>query len=105
MLVRRRVEDRFHTLLLQYLRQPVGIADAAQRGHQLQFRVPFPEFVLDPEEVAFRLIECHQARRLEARHLTAQLRANRTRGAGDQDGTAGDARFHMSFVQAHLLPA
>ena len=36
-------------------------------------RVLFPEFVLDPKEVAFRLIECNQAGRSEAGHLAAQF--------------------------------
>ena len=70
-LVRGGVEDGFHRLPLHHLGQPVGLADIAERGHQLQPGILFAEFALDPEQIAFRLIERDQARRLEAGHLAA----------------------------------
>ncbi len=85
MLVRGRVVNRFHSVPAQHFSQTVRIADIAQCRDQLEVRILFPKLVLDPKEIAFRLIECNQTSRAEAGHLTAQLRTNGTRGASDQD--------------------
>ena len=105
MLVGRRVEDRFHAVPQHDLGEPVGLADIAERGHQLQFRVFLAQLVFDAEEVALGLVESDQAGRLEARHLAAELRADGARGAGDQHRTAGDRGLHLGLVQAYLLAA
>ena len=65
----------------------------------------FAEFVLDAEQLALRLVEGHEARRIVPRQLAAELRPDGARGAGDQDGSSVNAGAHRRFVQFDRLTA
>src|SRR5215831_858703 len=105
MFVRGRMEDTVYVVPVKHFRQTKTVADIAQGRHQFQLRIFFAKLVFDAEELALRLVECHQTGRLIARNLTAQLRADGARGARDENGSSGDARADWRVVQPDGLAA
>ena len=81
----------------------------AQQGHELdaiaEARIERTQFALDLVERQLRHLEQHQAARRQLHDLAAQLRADRTAGAGHQDRFAAHAGAQQRRVGRHRVAA
>ena len=87
------------------LAQVAQVLDVADQPHQRQLREAFAQVLLDAVQVELAQFVQHQPRRLEARHLAAQLAADAAAGAGDQHRLAAQRGADAGFVQLHRLAA
>ena len=101
----RRVIDDLRLIRLKYLKHFAAVADGADQRHQVQLRICFPQFQLDAVGVVFVNIKDNQLSRLMRRDLAAQLAANRTASACDQDGFIVDESEHLAHVRANRFAA
>ena len=78
-LVRGGMKDRVDGISTNDVIHSPGIPDVSDLSHEVQMRRLFPQFPIQPEELAFSLIDDHKYARLESRKLAAKLGAD---GAG-----------------------
>src|SRR5579859_6103369 len=95
MLVGGGVEDDGGLILAHQVGQAGGVLNTADFGVESEVGEGLADLALQMKNRRFRDIETDQRGRGETRHLAADFRADRTRGAGHQDGSApqlgGDA--------------
>ncbi len=80
------MEDHVRLILLHHTADTVGVPAGADEGHEVQLRVLHEEFLLDAVRVVLIDVEDDELLRLVACDLTAELRADRSTTAGDEDG-------------------
>ena len=81
-----RMEDHVRLILLHHTADTVGVPAGADEGHEVQLRVLHDELLLDAVRVVLIDVEDDELLRLVACDLTAELRADRSATAGDEDG-------------------
>ncbi len=89
----------------EHFPHPLLVLRVADRRDHLERRPAVAEFLLDRVERELGELEEHQARRVEARDLAAELGADRAAGAGDEDGPAADEGLEARFVERHRVAA
>ena len=86
MLMCGRMEDHVRLVLLHHAADAVRVPTGADEGHEVQLRVLHDELLLDAVCVVLIDVEDDELLRLVACDLTAELRADRSATAGDEDG-------------------
>ena len=81
-----RMEDHVRLVLLHHTADTVGVPAGADEGHEVQLRVLHEELLLDAVSIVLVNVEDDELLRLVACDLTAELRADRSATAGDEDG-------------------
>ena len=81
-----RMEDHVRLVLLHHTADTVGVPAGADEGHEVQLWVLHEELLLDAVRVVLIDVEDDELLRLVACDLTAELRADRSATAGDEDG-------------------
>lgn len=85
-LMRGRMEDHVRLILLHHTADTVRVSAGADEGHEVQLRVLHDELLLDAVRVVLIDVEDNELLRLVACDLTAELGADRSATAGDEDG-------------------
>ena len=85
-LVSRCMENHVRLILLHHAADTVRVPAGADEGHEVQLRVLHEELLLDAVRVILIDVEDDELLRLVACDLTAELRADRSATAGDEDG-------------------
>lgn len=81
-----RMEDHVRLILLHHTADTVGVPAGADEGHEVQLRVLHEELLLDAVRVVLIDVEDNKLLRLVAGDLTAELGADGSATAGDEDG-------------------
>lgn len=89
-LMRSCMEDHVRPVLLHHAADTVGVPAGADEGHEVQLRVLHDKLLLDAVRVILIDVEDDKLLRLVACDLTAELRADRSATAGDEDGLSLD---------------
>ena len=103
-LVRRRMEDHVRLILLHHAADTVRVPAGADQGHEVQLRVLHEELLLDAVRVVLVDVEDDELLRLVARDLAAELRADRSATAGDEDGLPLDHAEDFFVVDLDRFP-
>lgn len=85
-LVRGCMEDHVRLVLLHHAADTVRVPAGADEGHEVQLRVLHEKLLLDAVSIVLVNVEDDKLLRLVACDLTAELRADRSATAGDEDG-------------------
>ena len=80
------MEDHVRLVLLHHAADTVRVPAGADEGHEVQLRVLHEELLLDAVRIVLVNVEDDELLRLVACDLTAELRADRSATAGDEDG-------------------
>ena len=84
------MEDHVRLVLLHHTADAVRVPAGADEGHEVQLRVLHEELLLDAVSIVLVNVEDDELLRLVACDLTAELRADRSATAGDEDGLSLD---------------
>ena len=84
-LMRRRMEDHVRLILLHHAADAVRVPAGADERHEVQLRVLHDKFLLDTVSIVLVNVEDDELLRLVACDLTAELGADRSATAGDED--------------------
>ena len=97
------VVDNLGMVLLKDLEDTAAVADGADQGHKVQVRILFPQFQLDGVGVVFIDIEDDELLRMMTGHLAAELRADASPTACDEDNLAVDEVINFMKVRGNGL--
>ena len=101
--------DGLDAVRLDDLAHAILVVHAAEQRRDLEVAVlrggDVPQLAVDVVERQLRHLEQQDAARTEARDLPAQLRADRTAGAGDHHDLVADARVEQPQIGRHRLAA
>ena len=102
-LVRGCVEDHGGLVALEDLAHLRPVAAVAEHGGDGRKRALIEQLPLEVEERPLGFLDEHKPCRSEARDLTAELRADRPAGAGDEHRLAGEVRGNRRDVDLDRL--
>ena len=104
-LVRRRVIDDLRVIGLEHLEHPAAVTYRTDQYHEVQIAVPVPELLLDVVCAVFVDVEENQLLRLVRGNLPAELAADRSAAAGNQDRLAVNERKDLAEIFADRIAA
>ena len=98
-LVGRGVIDDLGMILFKNLEDAAAVADGADEGHEVQIRILLSQFQLDGIRVVLIDIEDNELLRVVASDLAAELRADTSPTAGDEDDLAVDELEYLAQIR------
>ena len=105
MLMGRSVIDDLRPVIGKNLEHPSAVADGADEGHKIQVREGVLQLVLDVIGVVFVDVKDDELFRMMGRDLAAELRADASAAARDEDGLAAYEVIDLLHLGADLVPA
>ena len=104
-LVRRGVVDDVGLVFLEHAEDPAAVPDRTDEHHEIEVRVLFLQFELHGVGVVLVYVEYDELLRRVVGDLAAELAADRSAAARDEDGLAGDEPEDLLHVGDYRLAA
>ena len=105
MLMGRSVIDDLRPVFGEHLEHPSAVADGADEGHEVEVRMGIAELVLDIIGVVFIDVKDDELLWVMRRDLAAELRADTSAAAGDEDGLPAYEVIDLLHLGTDLIPA
>ena len=105
MLMGRSVIDDLRPVFGKHLEHAAAVADGSDKRHEVQVRIRVAELVLDVIGVVFIDVEDDELLRVMRRDLAAELRADASAAAGDEDGFPAYEVIDLFHLGTDLVPA
>ena len=99
------VEDDRGPVLGEHLAHPLLLAAVGEHGHGERDVALLLELARDLEQVVLGVVDEHELLRADARDLAAELRADRSAGAGHEHDLAGEVGADALEIHPHRLAA